>query len=135
MTPKQIVTDAFRAWSEGTSYVSDIFDETMTWEIVGQSAASAKYADKQAFVDGVLQPFGRRFGSDDPFRPVKIRSVIAEDDTVVVTWDGVGTTVAGTTYANTYAWFMRLEDGLVVDGVAFFDSITFNRLWNDVAPV
>jgi len=37
---------------------------------------------------------------------------------VVVPWDGAGTTTTGTTYRNTYAWFMTLREGKVVDGTA-----------------
>ena len=33
---------------------------------------------------------------------------------------------------NTYAWIMRLADGLVVDGIAFYDSISFNDLWTRI---
>jgi uncharacterized protein len=29
---------------------------------------------------------------------------------------------------------MRLADGLVVDGTAFYDSISFNGLWERVQP-
>jgi hypothetical protein len=47
---------------------------------------------------------------------------------VAVVWDGEGTTIAGTTYRNTYAWFMTLEDGKVINGTAFYDSIAFHEL-------
>jgi ketosteroid isomerase-like protein len=52
-----------------------------------------------------------------------------EQGTVIVVWDGRGTTTAGTGYENTYAWIMRLSDGKVVDGTAFYDSIAFDELW------
>ncbi len=78
----------------------------MTWEIVGHSAASRKYASAAEFIAEVLQPFGARFSTDDPFRPVAIRQIVADGDRVVVLWDGEGTTTIGTTYRNTYAWFM-----------------------------
>jgi hypothetical protein len=29
---------------------------------------------------------------------------------------------------------MRMRDGLVIDGTAFYDSISFNDLWTRVAP-
>jgi hypothetical protein len=29
---------------------------------------------------------------------------------------------------------MRFRDGLVVEATAFFDSIAFDELWNEVAP-
>jgi uncharacterized protein len=133
---REIVTQAFAAWSDGTGYVSSIFAEDMTWEIVGHSAASRKYANRQEFIDEVLEPFGARFSTDEPFRPVVIRGIYADDtnDTVVVLWDGSGKTTTGTRYDNTYAWFMTLRDGAVVDGTAFYDSISFNRLWETVTP-
>jgi uncharacterized protein len=132
---REIVAKAFAAWANGTGYVTSIFAEDMTWEIVGRSAASGKYASTDQFVEAVLRPFGERFGVDDPFRPVVIRAVYddAEQGTVIVLWDGRGTTTAGTVYENTYAWIMTLRDGKVIDGTAFFDSIAFNEFWQDGA--
>lgn len=133
---RDLVTDAFAAWSDGTGYVTSIFADDMTWEIVGHSAASRKYANKQEFIDEVLAPFGARFSTEQPFRPVTIRGIFADDtsSTVIVLWDGSGMTRVGTRYDNTYAWFMTLRDGAVVDGTAFYDSISFNELWEKVSP-
>jgi hypothetical protein len=38
-------------------------------------------------------PFGARFGSGDPFRPVNIRAIYDDEDNsaVIVVWDGRGT--------------------------------------------
>ena len=63
-----------------------------------------------------------------------MRSVCADGDTVVVIWDGHGVSNDGRPYDNSYAWVMRLRDGKVVDGTAFFDSISFNDLWSRVQP-
>ena len=133
---RELVTEAFAAWSSGTGYVTSIFAEDMTWEIVGHSAASRKYANKQEFIDEVLAPFGARFSTEEPFRPVAIRGIYADDtnSTVIVLWDGSGITAIGTHYSNTYAWFMTLRDGAVVHGTAFYDSISFNELWEKVTP-
>jgi ketosteroid isomerase-like protein len=129
---RDIAAQAFQEWSRGEGHVSRLFAEDMTWEIVGRSRASRKYADRKAFVDEVLAPFGARFDPAAPFRPVDIRGVFADGDTVVVLWDGEGTTTIGTTYRNTYAWFLRFRDGLVVDGTAIYDSIAFDELWDGV---
>jgi uncharacterized protein len=133
---REIVANAFAAWRDGTGYVTSIFADDMTWEIVGHSAASAKYPNTKAFVDEVLSPFGARFKHDQPFRPTTIRGIYSDDSqsTVIVVWDGQGVTTAGTTYENTYAWIMKLSGGKVVDGIAFYDSISFNELWAKVAP-
>lgn len=128
-----IVRKAFEEWMDGTSYVSRIFAPAMTWEIVGRSAASASYRSADEFTTKVLEPFGRRFSASEPFRPVKIRAIYADGPTVIVLWDGAGITVLGTPYENTYAWVLTLSQGLIVDGVAFYDSIAFNELW-EIAP-
>jgi ketosteroid isomerase-like protein len=133
---RDVVTEAFAAWMNGTGYVSSLFADDMTWEIAGKSAASRKYANTQELLDEVLQPFGARFGAADPFRPVTIRAVYddREQGTVIVVWDGRGTTTAGTVYENSYVWILTLSDGKVVDGTAFYDSIAFNELWETVSP-
>lgn len=124
-----IVEKAFEEWMGGTGYVGRLFAPNMTWEIVGRSAASESYRSADEFVTRVLDPFGRRFSASEPFRPTKIRGIYADGPTVIVLWDGAGTTIAGTTYENTYAWILTLDQGLIVDGVAFYDSIAFNELW------
>jgi len=133
---RELVAKAFAEWSDGTGYVTSIFAENMTWEIVGHSAASRKYANKQEFINEVLAPFGARFSAEEPFRPIATRGIFADDtnSTVIVLWDGSGKTTAGTRYENTYAWFMKLRDGVVIDGTAFYDSISFNELWESVPP-
>jgi uncharacterized protein len=129
---REIVTEAFRSWADGTGYIAGIFADDMTWEIAGRSAVSRKYASTKQFMDEVLHPFAARFSPSDPFRPVNIRAIYDDQDnnTVIVVWDGRGTTTAGTSYENTYAWIMTLRDGKIVDGTAFYDSIAFNELWN-----
>jgi ketosteroid isomerase-like protein len=132
---REIITTAFTAWKNGTGYVTGIFADDMTWEITGRSAAAKKYASTREFVDEVLRPFGARFSAGDPFRPVDIRAVYDDEEqgTVVVLWDGRGTTTAGTLYENTYVWIMTLDGGKVIDGTALFDSIAFDELW-EITP-
>jgi ketosteroid isomerase-like protein len=133
-TYREIIRQAFDAWGQGTGYVSDVFAPDMVWRIEGHSAASKEYGSKQQFIDEVLTPFGARFTESDPFRPVRIRGVYADDDTVTVVWDGRGTANDGQPYQNSYAWIMKLADGKVIDGTAFYDSISFNNLWARVQP-
>lgn len=125
---------AFEAWQEGTSAITDVFAPEMVWRIEGHSAASKEYATRQQFIDEVLAPFGARFSAGERFRPATIRSIHADGDTVIVLWDGRGVANDGVPYENSYAWFMRLRDGKVVDGIAFYDSISFNDLWTRVTP-
>jgi uncharacterized membrane protein/ketosteroid isomerase-like protein len=123
---------AFRDWQDGTAYITDLLADDLQWTIVGRSEVSKTYNSKEEFIGEVLQPFGARFS--EPFRPVKVRGLYDDGDTVVVLWDGEGTRLDGKPYENTYAWFMRFREGLVVEATAFYDSIAFNELWNEVAP-
>lgn len=135
-TNRALIGAAFDRWTAGTAPITDVFAESMTWRIEGRSVVARAFADRQDFVDGVLAPFGARFAGAgaERFRPVTVRSVHADGDTVVVVWDGHGVANDGVAYDNTYAWIMRLRDGLVVDGTAFFDSIAFDELWSRVGP-
>jgi ketosteroid isomerase-like protein len=105
----------------------------MVWRIEGHSAASKEYSSRQQFTDEVLTPFGARFTASEPFRPVTIRAIYTDDDTVIVVWDGRGNANDGQPYENSYVW-IKLTDGQVVDGTAFYDSISFNDLWARVGP-
>jgi hypothetical protein len=133
-TNLDIVRHAFDAWQQGTAPITDVFAPDMVWRIEGHSHASREYRDRQEFIDEVLSPFAARFDQGQPFRPVRIRSIHADGNTVVVVWDGRGVANDGQPYENSYAWIMRLADGAVVDGTAFYDSISFNDLWTRVTP-
>ena len=123
---------AFRDWQDGTGSITNLLADDVRWTIVGRSQVSKTFDSKEQFIGEVLQPFGARFSQ--PFRPVAVRGVYADGDTVVVLWDGEGTRRDGKPYKNTYAWFMRFDEGLVVEATAFFDSIAFNELWSEVSP-
>ena len=128
------VRAAFQAWQDGTGTITSLFAPDMVWRIEGHSAASKEYGNRQEFIDEVLAPFGARFGAGKQFRPVRIRSIHADGDTVIVVWDGSGLANDGLPYDNTYAWVMKMRDGQVIDGTAFYDSIAFNDLWQRVTP-
>ena len=65
---------------------------------------------------------------------MNIRGLYADGDTVIVLWDGQGTTIDNSSYVNSYAWFLRMRKDKVIEGTAFFDSLTFNDLWTKVTP-
>jgi uncharacterized protein len=126
---REIIRHAFDAWRDGTGAITDVFAPEMVWRIEGRSVAAKEYGDRQQFIDEVLTPFGARFAaSPEPFRPVTTRSVHADRDTVIVVWGGRGIASDGEPYENSYAGFMKLRNGKVIDGTAFYDSIAFNEL-------
>jgi ketosteroid isomerase-like protein len=125
---RQAILKAFDAWREGTGGITELFAPDMTWRIEGHSLASKEYESKQQFIDEVLASF------TEPFRPVKIRSVYADGDCVIVLWDGRGVANDGQPYENSCVWVMKMRGGEVIDGTAFYDSISFNDLWTRVQP-
>ena len=131
---RQTIREAFEAWQAGTGAIADVFAADLVWRIEGHSLASREYRGREQFVDEVLAPFAARFAAGEPFRPVRIRSVHADGDAVVVVWDGRGVANDGKPYENSYAWIMRMRDGAVVEGTAFYDSLSFNDLWTRVPP-
>jgi hypothetical protein len=46
---------------------------------------------------------------------------------VIVVWDGRGVTNDGRPYENSYASVMRMRDGEVIDGTAFYDSLRLSH--------
>jgi uncharacterized protein len=131
---RETIRQAFDAWRDGTGSITDVFAPEMVWRIEGHSVASKEYSNKQQFIDEVLSPFAARFPSSDPFRPITIRSIHADGDTVIVLWDGRGIANDDRPYENSYAWFMKMDGGKVIDGTAFYDSVSFNDLWARVKP-
>jgi ketosteroid isomerase-like protein len=119
---REVIRRAFVAWRGEGAPIADVFAPEMTWRIEGRSVTAGDYANRQEFIDRVLAPFGARFAEGERFRPVRIHAICANGDTVIVRWDGQGVANDGIAYDNSYAWFMTLRDGLVIDGTAYFDS-------------
>jgi ketosteroid isomerase-like protein len=128
---RQTIQTAFDAWSAETGGPFDLLAEDARWTIVGRSDAAGAYATKAEFIDKVIAPFNARMVAG--IRPT-IRSIHADGDTVIVFFDASGEAIDGVRYENTYAWFMRLEEGRVVEVSAFFDSLEFNDLWQRIRP-
>jgi ketosteroid isomerase-like protein len=128
-SPSMIVKQVFEEWMNGTDNIGTIFAPQMTWEVYGRSATSGRYESAADFATRVLVPLNKRFKKSDPMRPTKIRAIYADGPTVVVIWDGGGTTVSGTAYENTYAWIFTFDKDKVVEASAFYDAIAFDEMW------
>jgi uncharacterized protein len=128
---KVLVQQAFDAWAAGTGSPYDLLAENVKWTITGNSLASKTYGSREAFIGEVIRPFNARMSVG--LKPT-IRRMYADGDTVIVFFDASGTAKDGVPYANTYAWFLELQDGKITNASAFFDSIAFNDLWTRVQP-
>jgi ketosteroid isomerase-like protein len=131
---RDLMTKTFEAWRDGAEPFPHTWANDMVWRIEGHSVASKEYASKQEYMEEFVRPFGARFRPSARFRPTNIRAVHADGDTVIVLWDGRGIAIDGKPYENTYAFFMQMRDGKVVDMTALTDSISLNDLMQRVQP-
>ena len=99
---KAAVQEKFDAWRAGTGNPFELLAEDARWTIERNSAASKAYPNRETFLADVIRPFNARMSVG--LKPT-IRSIIAEDDRVVILFDVQGTARDGKPYINTYAWF------------------------------
>ena len=128
---KAKIQAAFDEWRAGTGGPFDLLAPDASWTIVGNAPVSRTYSSKQEFMDVVIKPFNARMSH----RLVPtVRRMYADGDTVIALFDGEGTARDGKPYRNTYTWYMRMENGVIVDVIAFFDTIEFTDFWNRIKP-
>lgn len=126
---KRSIQSAFERWRQGTGGPFELLAPEATWTITGNSLAARTYSSRDDFMNTVISPFNARLKS--PLVPT-IRSLHGDGDTVIVLFDGVATGSDGGTYRNTYAWFMKMKAGRIVEVTAFFDAIEFDEFWKRV---
>jgi uncharacterized protein len=130
-THKQVVQAAFDDWAAGRGGPFDLLADEARWTIVGNSPVSRTYDSRQEFLDTVIGPFNARLS--EPLVPT-VRAVYADGDWVIALFDAAGCAQDGLPYRNTYTWYLRLADGVIVEAIAFFDTLEFSDLWNRVTP-
>ena len=126
------VEAAFASWRDGTGSPFDLLADDATWTIAGRSMAAGTYESRDAFLTDVIRPFNARMRTG--LKP-EIHDLYADGDTVIVHFDARSTARDGRPYENSYAWFLEMQGGRIVNATAFFDSIEFDDLWRRVAPV
>src|SRR6266511_2288214 len=128
---KQVVRRAFDAWAAGEGGVFDLLAPDARWTIVGNSVVAGTYHSREAFLASVIRPFNARMAT--PLVPV-VHGLYADGDTVIAYFDASATVRDGAPYSNTSTWYLRMREGVIVEVVAFFDSIEFNEFWARVEP-
>ncbi|WP_213769059.1 nuclear transport factor 2 family protein [Caballeronia sp. dw_19] len=129
---KQKVEAALTAWSNGGNVLSVLSDD-IKWTIFGNSLIAGTTVGKNELNAKINVPFGARFAhSTEKFRPIEVKGIYGEGDMVIAQFAGRGIANDGKPYVNNYAWFLKMKDGLVIEGTAFFDSVAFNDLWTRV---
>lgn len=128
---KATIARAFEAWAAGTGGPYALLADDASWTIVGNSPASRRYDSRRDFLDHVIGPFNARMAT--PLVPT-VRALYAEDDWVIALFDASGTARDGKPYNNTYTWYLKLADGLILEAIAFFDTIEFTDFWTRITP-
>lgn len=129
---KQLIGASFNRWRAGTGGPFELLAANATWTITGNSLVARKYSSRDEFLDMVIKPFNARLTK--PLVPT-MRSLHTDGKTVIALFDGEALARDGKPYRNTYAWFMEVHDGKIVNVIAFFDSIAFDEFWKRVEPV
>ncbi|MCW0214830.1 MAG: nuclear transport factor 2 family protein [Pseudonocardia sp.] len=128
---KKVVRAAFDDWAAGRGGPFALLADDVRWTIVGNSPVSRTFESRQDFLDTVIGPFNARMSA--PLVPT-VRGLYADGAWVVALFDAEATARDGRPYRNTYTWYLRLVEGAIVEGIAFFDTIEFTDLWERVSP-
>jgi ketosteroid isomerase-like protein len=128
---KAAILASFQAWRDGTGRVFDLLAPDAKWTVAGTSPVSKTYHSRREFLDHVIDPFNARFAA----RVIPtVRGIYADGDMVIALFDGEGTALDGRPYRNTYSWYMRMRDGMIIDVVGLFDTIEYADLWTRITP-
>jgi uncharacterized protein len=124
---KKLVQDAFAAWVRGeNNAVFNLLADDVHWTVIGSTPVSRTYMSKQEFLDGAVRQLSQKISG--PIQPT-VTGVSADDDRVIVQWEGRATGKNGTLYNQTYCWVMRLANGKVREGTAYLDTEMVSQLW------
>ena len=127
---KALVRASFDRWHAGTGSPFELLAPEADWTIVGSSPLSKTYS-RQAFLDEVIHPFNARMAT--PLVPT-VRGLYGDGDTVIILFDAAATTRDRLPYRNTYTWYFRMKDRMVVSAIAFFDTREFDRILEPRVP-
>lgn len=126
---KKLIGDTFNRWAAGQGSVVDLFSDTAEWTITGAGPLSKTYTSRKQFFDGMVAPLSASLSKQ--IAP-NVRVIYADGDMVIALWNGSAVAKDGKPYKNTYAWFLKIRNGLIVKAIAFFDTIKPTELWEKV---
>lgn len=120
---KEIISKAFQNWHNGNGNFFDLLTDDMKWEITGSTPYSKVYQSKQEFLDAVIIPLNKKLKVK--IKPT-VRNIFADQDMVIVLWDGEATAMDNKPYRSSYSWYMKMKNGKITEVVAFLDGIEFS---------
>ncbi len=123
---KKLILDAFNLWVEGRGSVIDLFNDDVKWTVIGSTPVSHTYRSKREFLQGAVRPLTEKLSG--AIKPM-LRAITAEDDRVVLEWQGQTAGKNGQPYNQTYCWVMKIQSGKVIEGIAYLDTELISNLW------
>ncbi|MCP1457168.1 ketosteroid isomerase-like protein [Pseudomonas kilonensis] len=125
-----LVRQAFTHWQQGKGTVFDLLAPNAKWTVAGTSPVSGVYNSKAELAQ-VVRPITARLAT--PIVPT-VQSIVAQNDVVVVLWNGTATALDHKPYNNTYLWHMTFKNGQIIEVTAFLDTYVLNDLIRRVKP-
>lgn len=114
------VGKSFAAWRAGTGSPFDLLAKDAVWTVEGFSSSAGSYSPNE--LKALIVPFNAALAK--PLVPT-VPVLYADGDTVIARFKASAPLKSGSTYTNTYAWFLRFRDGKVVEVNAFLDLGVF----------
>ncbi|WP_185982805.1 nuclear transport factor 2 family protein [Aureimonas mangrovi] len=126
-----IVREAFDRWAAGGSVFDPLLSPELRWTIHGSGPVAGTY-DRESFLEDASIPLVSRLS--EPVVP-EVHAIWSVGDTVIVRFDGSGTTTSGAPYENQFVWIFQMEDGLVVEAEAFLDLVAYDEVVENNEPL
>jgi len=116
------VANAFEQWRAGTGSPFELLAKDAVWTIEGFAETAGSYTPSE--LQQLIRPFNAAIAA--PLVPTK-PTLYVDGDTVIARFKASTTLRSGETYENTYAWFMRFEEGQIIEVNAFLDLPAFEK--------
>lgn len=117
---KQLLKNIYDEMAKGnTKPFGEAMADDIKWTLKGSTSWSKTYDGKDAVYKELIAPLFEKF--DDQYTTELVR-MIAEDDLVVVEFEGNVTTKTGKPYNNSYCYIFRVENGKIAEITEYFDT-------------
>lgn len=123
---KKIIRQAFDKWTLGTGNFFDLLADDVNWTVAGSSPVSGVYKSREQFLNEAVKPITDKISGK--ITPVKLLGLYADNDVVVLLWEGAAKAKDGLPYKNTYCWQMTLKAGKIISAIAFLDTYVLQEL-------
>jgi uncharacterized protein len=121
---REAVSAALDRWSAGSaSFFTDILSPEVVWTIEGSGPSAGVYRGRDQFIERAVEPFASRL--KEAVRPVS-KKVWADGDHVIINWEGEARARDDRSYANSYLWIFRMDEGKAVEVKAFLDLVPYD---------